>query len=803
MLIPLGSAEGERPVETGLPLVDDALYGVGNTVGSLPPLADETIATATDALPVDDALGLAEDVLGQVLGEADGLAPTAPRPEVPATAILVPTSTVFVLLQTDKAVYTPGQTVNVASFIVNNGQTEVVLKAFDQMGLIFAYQQPALENGTNETTTLDPTALALEPLFGFSVMGKISFNHATGSPQEFVIPPQSTCQLPNALTWEQQTIDGTTVGPGVYPIGVEVLPNIAGGLFMRGATEVIIGDVEVPSPSAVISSLACGVRDVVGEITAAAVADGVGPYGRAYNARGYMFDFLSTPLDHAQRWTTTYNWDYRDLGRHPGVTSATSAMNMVSAALQYWVADPNSYFTAGTGTLAPNNNEPTRTDGRNTVWWGTSQGIGYADAQVMCVWVTASANRGQYTDCDMQFNSGGGLTWCQSVGCAGNDMQSIAAHEAGHVVGLKHAPDNQQTMYSDSSINNRRFISWGDKAGIRYLLPNSWNGPTGLYAETADMDITFGNINGVGSTDMVIGWVEELSGTGSNAIKYVIGFDMSSSTGFPTSTSAIRTLVSTNVGATTSGLGLALGSFNGDAGGRPDLIAVWVHDASGENTIYHQIGWDLTTAGAVGAGLSLRYPFATGVGFYTQGAGACLTNLDTNPKQDLIVAWADNPGGENSIRYKVGYNVAGDGYIPTYGNTWTSQDTWTGGETAGVGLACGQIDGLAGPDLIIGWVDNPAGNNNAFYRVGWNILLDGTTADWNYHKEAAGGRYESFGHETQGFGIGIPNIGTPGSPTTIPEIVTLWMDNPAGPSPGGNNKIIGRTEWDFQIGCHI
>jgi hypothetical protein len=82
---------------------------------------------------------------------------------------------------------------------------------------------------------------------------------------------------------------------------------------------------------------------------------------------------------------------------------------------------------------------------------------------------------------------------------------------------------------------------------------------------------------------------------------------------------------------------------------RPDLIVAWIDNPSGPNTIYYKIGWNLDQNGYASYwGPSIQIPGT--IGDDTPGLAIALTNLDSNPRPDLFIAWIER-GWFSPVRY--------------------------------------------------------------------------------------------------------------------------------------------------------
>src|SRR4051812_6972739 len=68
----------------------------------------------------------------------------------------------------------------------------------------------------------------------------------------------------------------------------------------------------------------------------------------------------------------------------------------------------------------------------------------------------------------------------------------------------------------------------------------------------------------------------------------------------------------------------------------------------------------LLCGGAIGlidAPAAAQFTTVPGVGDLGEGAGLAVTNLDGNPRPEMILMAYDAPAGPNNFRYKVGFNL--------------------------------------------------------------------------------------------------------------------------------------------------
>jgi hypothetical protein len=134
-----------------------------------------------------------------------------------------------------------------------------------------------------------------------------------------------------------------------------------------------------------------------------------------------------------------------------------------------------------------------------------------------------------------------------------------------------------------------------------------------------------------------------------------------------------------------------------------------------------------------------------GVGHEGQGAGVAFTNLDTNARPEMLLLAYDNPSGENNFRYKIGWNLSATGVATSWGGY--VQAPGVGAEGHGAGVAISDIDGNGKLDLLVVAYDNPSGANTFRFRIGWDPqVIEGVLISLNV-----------LGFSTYQSPTGIPN----------------------------------------------
>ncbi|WP_202873964.1 matrixin family metalloprotease [Kribbella speibonae] len=228
-------------------------------------------------------------------------------------------------------------------------------------------------------------------------------------------------------------------------------------------------------------------------------------------------------------------------------------------------------------------------------------------------------------------------------------------------------------------------------------------------------------------------------------------------------------------GSEDQGADIAVGQIS-TAGGQPDLVVFHVDNPGGENHGYYRIGWRLDSDGRVTAGWSDRKPVPGWFGAEDQGAGIALGDISGSGRSDLVVFHVDNPGGDNHGYYRIGWDIDANGNVTNWSDI-RSVPGWFGWENQGAAIALADISGNGSLDLVVFHLDNPAGDNHGYYRIGWNLDKDGAvTGGWSPVRQVPGW----FGWEDQGAGIAVADI----DHNEQLDLLVFHIDNPGGENHG-------------------
>jgi hypothetical protein len=171
------------------------------------------------------------------------------------------------------------------------------------------------------------------------------------------------------------------------------------------------------------------------------------------------------------------------------------------------------------------------------------------------------------------------------------------------------------------------------------------------------------------------------------------------------------------------------------------------------------------------------------------GGGAAMTDFDGNGISDLLLMYIDDPAGTNRFRCVIGWNLGKDGKAAS----WTA-DTPVGpilgNENSGGGAAFGDIDRNGRPDLVLMGIDNPDGPNHFRYAIGKNFDNAGTPASWTSMIIGPG----NIGNLSAGGGAALADINGNGKL----DLVLMAID-----SPTGANEFRIWVGWDVDINGNV
>ncbi len=265
---------------------------------------------------------------------------------------------------------------------------------------------------------------------------------------------------------------------------------------------------------------------------------------------------------------------------------------------------------------------------------------------------------------------------------------------------------------------------------------------------------------------------------GMNLFRYKIGRDLA-----PTGEAAKwdeSYIEVEGVGEAADGAGAAVGDIN--MNGRPDLVLLAYDAPKHANRFRYKIGWDLNAAGVASSWSAVVE--VEGVGHVAEGADVALADLDDNGVLDLMLMAYDSPKGENSFRYKIGWNL-NPGAIAA---NWTTGPIvpGAGSKADGAGLAVGDLNGNQVPDLVFLAYDRTDQGNRFAYIIGWDVDATGVPAEWS-EKTASG-----MGGEAGGAGLALWDMLGNGTP----ELIMMAYDL----TSKGDTRVSSKTSSPTKAG---
>jgi hypothetical protein len=211
--------------------------------------------------------------------------------------------------------------------------------------------------------------------------------------------------------------------------------------------------------------------------------------------------------------------------------------------------------------------------------------------------------------------------------------------------------------------------------------------------------------------------------------------------------------------------GADLAITNLDSNPRPEMILMAYGNFEKTSTFRYKIGWNLNANGEA-AGWD-NFIEVPGISEKSQGAGLAITQLDNNAGPEMILMVYENPAQENSFRYKIGWNLNHKGEA----QSWTGyfQAPGVGWEAEGAGLVVTQLDNNQRPDMIMMVYDAPPKEENFFrYKIGWNLDEKGKAARWSSYMETLG-----IANKGSGAGATVTQIDS----DERPELIFMAHDN--------------------------
>lgn len=144
-------------------------------------------------------------------------------------------------------------------------------------------------------------------------------------------------------------------------------------------------------------------------------------------------------------------------------------------------------------------------------------------------------------------------------------------------------------------------------------------------------------------------------------------------------------------------------------------------------------------------------------------------------KYDLLVSYIDNVAGENHCYYRIGWDLNGNG-DPTGWSNPKPVPGWFGDENQGLGVSGFRYFGDNA--LAVAHIDNPDGENRLYIRLTSLDKRGNTLQGWSAQQWLNGP--SGVGWETAGGGIAVANI----SGRNRPDLLTYYINDAQGENTG-------------------
>ena len=292
--------------------------------------------------------------------------------------------------------------------------------------------------------------------------------------------------------------------------------------------------------------------------------------------------------------------------------------------------------------------------------------------------------------------------------------------------------------------------------------------PDWFSTENQGGGIAVADLKGDGTQDLVVFMIDHPGGQNRGVYRVGRSLDASGNvTGGWTGWIDVPDWFSTD----NQGGGIAIADLKGD--GTKDLVVFMIDNPPGKNRGVYQVGHGLDANGNVTGGWTGWIDVPNWFSWENQGGGIAVADLSGDGKQDLVVFMIDNPPGLNRGIYQVGPSLDANGNVTGAWTGWIDVPDWFSWENQGAGVAV--VDRGTERDLAVFAIDNPVGQNQAFYRILPSVDVNGTSkAAWSSWL----GVPDWFSWENQGGSI------APVLTAGQHELAVLMIDNPPGQNSG-------------------
>lgn len=175
------------------------------------------------------------------------------------------------------------------------------------------------------------------------------------------------------------------------------------------------------------------------------------------------------------------------------------------------------------------------------------------------------------------------------------------------------------------------------------------------------------------------------------------------------------------LGHINQGAGVAIGDI--DKNGRPDMILMGIDNPKGKNNFWYKVLYDIDENGYYSKESSILSISAEG--WENSGGDIALCDLNNNGILDMVLLCTDKPttAGRAYRWYYVAYDLKPDGHYNSLSSLNTYQELGFFYDGAGIDIC--DINKNGTPDLLMMVYDAPEGENSFRYQIAFDLQSNG------------------------------------------------------------------------------
>lgn len=266
-------------------------------------------------------------------------------------------------------------------------------------------------------------------------------------------------------------------------------------------------------------------------------------------------------------------------------------------------------------------------------------------------------------------------------------------------------PTKKQTLkaYIDNYIKSKEVCSislYPSTTGTRQV--------SGLGHINQGAGVAIGDIDKNGRPDMILMGIDNPKGK--NNFWYKVLYDIDEN-GYYSKESSILSISAE--GWENSGGDIALCDLNNN--GILDMVLLCTDKPTTAGRAYrwYYVAYDLKPDGHYNSLSSLNT--AVELGFFYDGAGIDICDINKNGTPDLLMMVYDAPEGENSFRYQIAFDLQSNGNYLSLSPVYEVPGLGHDGD--GAGVAVGDIDNNGTLDILFMALDAPSGKDKFVYEI--------------------------------------------------------------------------------------